>query len=297
MTDSGVRQENQTAGEGINRLTIISIASVAWILFVVLHEVIGHAAVAAALGEDVRGLATTTAHIHDFYNIDHVAARIGEWGFRAVCAGGAVLNFVTAFAAIMMLTCKRLTDPAVRYFLWLFATVSIVQQAFWMTILPFTGLGGDWVAFLNNLRPSFLWKSALTLLGVTLFFAGIKLPFSKWRPVLPADTKPKRQYIRRLTLEPIAVAFMLQLLSVLFAPLSWSRYGLAVTVATFVPLGIWLAVMMRSRRWPVAEGANSTIRIDLKIGWIAAALILTVLFVAWLGPGIGSFEGHPQYNG
>jgi hypothetical protein len=297
------RVEEQPAGSAgatkceVDTLATMAVGVIAWIAFAVLHEVVGHAGVAAILGEDVRGLATTTAHIHDFYEIDSVTDRIGEWGFRLVCAGGFLMNFFTALLALVLLASGRVKSPSFRYFLWLFSTVSIVQQSFWMTVLPFSGLGGDWVAFLEGLDPAVTWKIILTAIGLTLFVVGMKLPFHLWHPILPIEAQTRRRCIRRLTLVPMAAAFVVQSLSVLWAPLSWSRYGMLITIATFLPIGIWLLVVSKFRRWPTAQSPDSTLRIGREASWLTAAIVLSILFIAWLGPGIGSFEGHPQYVG
>lgn len=291
MTDDKALSANPM----INGATVISVGLVVWALFVVLHELIGHAGIAAIQGEDVRGVATTTAHIHDFYEPSHVSSRIGYWGFRSVCAGGALMNYVTAGVALLLLASTKVRRPSMRYFLWLFASISIVQQSFWLAVQPFLGLGGDWIAFLNGLHSPLLWKTLLTATGIALFFLGIMLPLRLWRPALPSDRR--KWAVWKLAGLPLAAAFVMQLASVFWAPLSWSRYGVIVTVLTFVPLGIWLVIIRRSTRWSEGADRDTRFTIPFHAGWVAAAFVMAVLFVALLGPGIGSFEGHPQFEG
>jgi len=98
--------------------TIVAISIVAWSLFAVLHEIVGHGGSALLLGERVQGAVTTTVHIIDFYDLNHVTGRIGWWGFRAVAAAGTFVNLVTGIIALFLLRSKKITRPSIRYF-WL----------------------------------------------------------------------------------------------------------------------------------------------------------------------------------
>jgi hypothetical protein len=281
-------------GVTLSCASIAAIGVVAWIVFAVLHEVVGHALVASLLGEQVNAVSTVTAHIDDFYEIDNVAARIGAWGFRLVCAGGALVNLLSAGFALLLLASARIQDSAVRYFLWLFSSICIVQQSFWITVQPFAGLGGDWVAFLNGLEPLIAWKAGLTGTGLMLFILGVWLPTKVWQPNFTSDRATVRSSVKRLTIIPILVSFAVQLLSMQWLPLTWSRYGVLFAIATFLPLVIWIFAV---NRMSLPENSRATFRLPLAPGWIVVALVLIALFVVWLGPGIGSFEGHPQFSG
>ena len=273
--------------------TIVAVSGVAWTVFASLHEIVGHGVVAMLLGERVVGAVTTTVHIVDFYDAERAAARIGWWGYRAVAAGGTVVNFVSAALALAALGSPRVRSPATRLFLWLFASLGLFQQAFWLAVMPFAGLGGDWVAFFLELRPALPWKIAVTVSGVALLVCGVRCPFSLWKPVLAADPSVRRRQRLLLTVLPISIAFAVQALSVVGSPLAGGRHTWIVTVFSFLPLLLWLAVVNRPGPWGREEREGEPTAIAASPAWIIAGAVTLVLFVFVLGPGVGSFEGHP----
>jgi hypothetical protein len=276
--------------------TVIAISIFSWSLFAVLHEVVGHGVSAILLGEKLLGAVTTTVHIDDFYDLDHVASRIGWWGFRTVAATGSLVNFITGALAIILLRSERITSPTTRYFLWLFATISIVQQAFWLAVMPFAGLGGDWTAFFVELEPAVLWKAGVTAIGIFLLWAGYQLPIRQWMPAIRGDRNERWAQIRRLTIVPILAAFIFQMLSILWSPLEGPRHTTIVSVFSFIPLFLWL-IPANLVRWPEAPSSSEIFHLNRSKVWLVIGLIALVLFVFVLGPGIGSFTGHPSYGG
>jgi hypothetical protein len=273
----------------------MAIATVAWTLFAFLHEVVGHGGAAILLGETVRGVLTTTVHIEDFYELDHVTGRIGWWGFRTVAAAGTGVNFVTAALALLLLDSGSITQPAVRYFLWLFATISLFQQAFWMAVMPYTELGGDWTAFFVELEPSEAWKIGVTSAGVLLLGTGYFLPSRVWNTSLGVDRGERRRCMRVLTVLPILTAFGVQMLSVIRSPLSGSRHTTIVSLFSFIPLVLWL-LLVNSIDKPGIQSDHDRFRLDRSNAWVAAGVAAFLLFVLVLGPGVGSFEGHPDFG-
>jgi hypothetical protein len=265
-------------------------------LFAVLHEVVGHGVSAILLGEKLLGAVTTTVHIDDFYDLDHVASRIGWRGFRTVAAAGTFVNFITGAMAILLLRSRRITAPATRYFLWLFATVSIIQQAFWLAVMPFAGLGGDWTAFFIELEQGVFWKAGVTVIGILLLWAGYQLPIRQWKPVLGNDKNERRHQIRRLTIVPILAALVVQFLSILWSPFEGPRHTTIVSSFSFIPLFLWL-IPVNLIRWPEAPLSSEIFHLNRSKVWLVIGLIALVLFVFVLGPGVGSFTGHPSYGG
>lgn len=282
--------------KSIHLLTVAGVASIAWCSFAFIHEVFGHGGSATFLGEKVLGAVSTTVHIDDFYDLISVAERIGWWGFRFVAAAGTVLNFFTAGIALFLLGWPRISNPATRYFLWLFSTISIFQQAFWMAVMPFASLGGDWTAFFIELEHQLLWKIGVTLTGVILIWVGIYLPFKLWNYNWGETKQIRVTSIRKLVYLPILYLFILQLLSVCWSPLEGPRHTTIVSVFTFIPIWLWIPVI-RFVQLPRASSVNVNSGIPSNLLWLVAGLIVAILFVAVLGTGIGSFVGHPDYPG
>lgn len=274
--------------------TIIAISIVSWSLFAVLHEIVGHGGAAIILGEKVQGAVTTTVHITDFYDLGHVTERIGWWGFRIVAVAGTFVNFFTGTLALILLGSKRITKSSIRYFLWLFASISIFQQAFWLAVMPFAGLGGDWTAFFIELEPSVVWKSGVTILGIVFLWIGVYLPLRLLKPFGELGTIDYRGLVRKATIIPIIAAFIIQMLSVLLSPLSGPRHTTIVTIFSFIPFVLWL-VIVNLIHWPRTSSTMEMIPLNRSNTWLMAGFIAFILFVVVLGTGVGSFTGHPDY--
>lgn len=274
--------------------TIVAISIVTWSFFAVLHEIVGHGGAAILLGEKVQGAVTTTVHITDFYDLGHVTDRIGWWGFRMVAAAGTFVNFITGAVALLLLRSRRVTQTSMRYFLWLFASISIFQQAFWLAVMPFVGLGGDWTAFFIELEPSIIWKSGVTILGLVFLWIGYYLPLRLLKPFGKIARTDYRRLVRKMTIIPIIVAFIIQILSVLWSPLSGPRHTTIVSVFSFIPFVLWL-VLVNLIHWPHTPLSMEIIRLNRSDTWLMVGFIAFILFVVVLGTGVGSFAGHPDY--
>jgi hypothetical protein len=274
--------------------TIVAISIVAWSLFAVLHEIVGHGGSAILLGENLQGAVSTTVHLTDFYDLDHVTGRIGWWGFRTVAAAGTFVNLLTGIIALLLLRSKHITQSPLRYFLWMFASISIFQQAFWLAVMPFLSIGGDWTAYFIRLEPSYIWKSGITILGLILLWIGLYLPIRLFNPFGELAINNSRSLVRRVTLIPMVAAFIIQFLSVLWSPLSGPRHTIIVSIFSFIPLIIWL-ILVNLIRWPHTPLSAGVFPLDRSNVWLIFGVVSFYLFVFVLGTGIGSFTGHPSY--
>ena len=291
MTSSPSHEE-----KSLDLPTIMATSVVAWVLFATLHEIVGHGVAALLFGEQLRGVVSTTVHIADFYALDRVAARIGWWGFRTVAAGGTAINFATGTLALLALASRKIDHPAHRYFLWYFATISFLQQAFWLAVMPFAALGGDWTAFFIELEPSTLWKCGVTVTGAALLWIGYWLPIRLWRPSISDERRKRRRDIRHLTVVPVVTTFVVQLLSITWSPLEGPRHTTIVSIFSFIPQFLWL-IPVNLIRWPVPQRTACALPTARSLGWVVAGIGAFVVFVFVLGTGIGSFEGHPDFAG
>jgi len=285
---------NNSTNQKVHLSTIAAISIVTWSLFAVLHEILGHAGAAFLLGEDVRGAVSTTVHIADFYNLNSVSNRIGWWGFRFVAAAGTLINLSTGLIALLLLKSKQITQTSTRYFLWLFASISIFQQGFWLTVMPFAALGGDWTAFFIELDHNKLWKIGVTIAGAFLLWFGYHMPLYRFWSRYKVSKTVSRSLKAQFSIVPILVAFITQLLSVMWSPLNGPRHTTIVSIFSFIPLILWL-IPINLIQWPHSPSAMEMFQLKRSNSWILAGFVAFFLFVVLLGTGIGSFSGHPDY--
>lgn len=261
--------------------TLIALSAVAWALADVLHEVVGHAGAAMLLGVPVKAVSTTTAYIAG----DQIHS-LGD--VRTINAAGTVVNLVTGGVALLALRSPRVTSSASRYFLWLFATFSLIVVT--LNLL----MGGDWSDVTSGLERRGLWRAGIVAAGMLVAVAGYALPLRLWMP----DLRENRRVQLKITAIPVAVIIVVQTLSVAGSPFvrqPWDsgQNALATVVALAFFFGLWLALVNVVQRPRSTEPVES-IQMTRSKTWLALALIVFLLFVAVLGPGLGPLEDDPR---
>lgn len=260
--------------------TLIAVSTVAWALVDVLHEVVGHVGSAVLLGIPVNAV-STVGTFRD--TIDSL------WASRTYLASGTVVNFVTGGLALLALRSRMVMSAASRYFLWLFAMISLM----WVPANLIAG--GDWMsfAFSFGLEPFGLWRAGIVAAGMLMAVVGYVLPLRLWMP----DLRENRGLQLKITAIPVAVFIAVQMLSMVPNPFAalpiggsiWWNTGpranaLVLLIAT--PSALWLARVNLVQRPRSAEPVES-IRLTRSTTWLAAGLIMFVIFVAVLRPGLG----------
>lgn len=269
--------------------TLIAIAVVAWTAFALLHQVVGHAGVAVLLGEQVKGVSSTTWNMADPW--ESVIERVGVWGFRSIVVGGPAVNFITGALALLLLRADWVDRSSMRYFLWFFATISFLLQAPRSMVVGVLEPGSDFWLFTRGLEPSAPWVIGVVIVGLLLTWVGYYCPLRLWMP----STSGGRQVLGAVTVIPVLVAFVIDLLSVLSSPLLTLPASDFVpfldSVFRFAPLFLWL-VLVTLVPWPRSSAPLEDLRLRQSRAWLVAGLIASFLLIAVFGPGIGSFEGY-----
>src|SRR5437867_5545913 len=143
-------------------LTVIAIALVAYSASGVLHEAVGHGGACVALGG--KPLVLSSVHFECDEKSMSALAR------RCVSAAGIVANFV---AGLLALVAFKFTNPVHKphtaYFLWLFATLTLLMGAGYFL---FSGVGniGDWADVASGTVSPFIWRPAMAVLGGAVYF-------------------------------------------------------------------------------------------------------------------------------
>ncbi len=161
--------------------------------------------------------------------------------------------------------------------------------------MPFTALGGDWAAFFIQLEHLLIWKTGITIIGIALLWVGIRIPKRFWAPAFNQEPAKMRRQVRTLTAVPLLSALFAQSLSVFWSPFSGPRHTWIVTIFSFFPMIIWFLILNRRKLWGICRAGEKEFTLERSYGWILVGIIMFILFVVILGPGIGSFDGHPYY--
>lgn len=268
----------------IDTLTLIAIAIIAWSSANILHEVVGHAGASALLGIPVRAVSTTTMYI-EWGQIENATQN------RIIHAGGVVINLVTGIIALCFLASGKITHSELRYFLWLFATISftIVSMNLVSTIL--IG-GGDVSEFLRELKNQETWKIIILGTGIILTILGYILPLRFWMPNLIDN----RGALLKITIIPVLTIIVVQSLSVVGSPfsrLSPEYNHLLASVFAYFHFILW-AVLVNVLPFPRSKLPIESIELPRSNLVIGIGIIVGIFFVAILGPGLGPLKEDPR---
>jgi hypothetical protein len=258
--------------------TIIAIAIVAWTAATMLHEVIGHGSVCLLVGGQAQAVSTTELYCRNVLGAQ----------YRLVASAGSLANLLGALICFGLIRVVPRWPPTLYYFLWLFMSTNLFHAGSYMLIGPFTGYG-DWAYVIQGFQPELLWKLVLTALGYGICVLGMRLAaMPAWGALLGDDPSQRRHRMQTLTRVPLATALVINLLAGLLSPL---QLRWVLTTSLLAPLALlWLVNLPR---WLKSASPLSAVRLKKNMTWWILGAIFCIFFIAVLGPGLGSFSGHP----
>ncbi len=249
-------------------LTICAISLISAMLADVLHEGLGHAALALLTGTQSGVLSTV--------------AWSSAVDSRLVAAGGTLVNLAAAFVFWIALRSLKQASVEIRFFL-------LTSLAFNL----FTGTGyfffsgvtnfGDWAVVIAGMHPYWLWRTLLVVIGMPAYYGAVLLVgIGLVRYVGVPRDEPRR--LRKLTFIPYFSAALILAAGGLLNPIGiqlvWQS---ALPGAAGADCGLlWLRYYIPKGTVPERglEGINRS------YPWIAVAAILALVFVFLLGRGI-----------
>jgi hypothetical protein len=249
-------------------LTVVAISLVAEMLSDVVHEGLGHAAVAFLMGAKSGVLSTV--------------AWSSEGDSRLVAAGGTLANL--AAGLVFWIVLRRVTRASVRLRFFLLASVAFNLFAgtgyfFFSGVTNF----GDWAAVIDGLPAHWLWRSLLVVVGIGSYFGAVLVVGTGLVRYVGVARNDLRR-LRKLTWIPYFSAVVLLSVAGLLNPigiqLMWQS---ALPAAAGAHSGmLWL--MYCIPRGTVPERGSEGI--GRSYAWIVVAVGLSLAFILVLGRGI-----------
>jgi hypothetical protein len=261
----------------IDRPTLVAIAVVAYALANLVHEGLGHGGACLLAGG--RPLALSAIHFEeDPGTLDAV-------GEKWLAAGGTIANVAVGVLALVALRAARRAPSAGRYFLWLLMTVNLLQAAgYWL----FSGLGnvGDWAGVIEGFSPHWAFRLGLALVGLAAYVGVVVLSLRELAPFLGSGTDRLRRAVT-LTVIPYLAGGLLYVAAGLPNPVGWMLVLISAAAASFGGTSAlaWMAQLLRNEARFSPQGGEAP-SIPRSLPWLAAGVVVTLLFVGVLGPGV-----------
>jgi hypothetical protein len=256
--------------------TVAAIAVIATVIANVIHEGLGHGGMCAATGGQALALST----VHFECSVEP----------RLVAAGGTLANLI--FGALFWAAARVVKQGASwRFFLWLLMTFNLFDAGGYFL---FSGIGnfGDWAAVVAGWQPAWAWRMGLIALGVvTYFFWFVPLSLRELRPFLGRDAQIRVRRARRLMLASYFTAGILSCVAGALNPVGPLLILVSAAASSFGGHSglAWMWTLLAGPRIPSSE--LQLPEIERSRGWMVAAVILGVAFIAGLGPGVKFHSG------
>jgi hypothetical protein len=259
-------------------LTVIAVAVVTHaVAVVVVHEGLGHGGACLLVGCRPELLTTM-----QFQGDERT---VSSAGVRIIAAGGTLANLVAAIIAVALLRRKRDRVNAGAFFLWLFATLNLLQASGYLLYSGASNIG-DWAVVVRGFTPSWMWRGALTLLGGITYWLVTRWAMGQLGRRLRVPGIARVAEANRYTLTAYAVGALLALAGGVFEP------GGALIVLISAVAGslggasglVWGPQLLRDSR--LGEPPEPPLRVTRDSRWIVAGAVVAVVFVFVLGRGV-----------
>jgi hypothetical protein len=258
--------------------TVSSIAVVVYALASLLHEGIGHG-VACSL---VHGVPVRLSSLQFTCGLP-LNAPMAE---RIVAAGGTVATLLGGTVALLLYQFVRL-PASLRYALWLFAAVNLMQG---LGYFLYSGVfdTGEWATVLGGLELRWLWRIGFVVGGLALYVALTRLLFWQIEPFV-GEARPRRyENALRLATRAYLVGGGLAIIAGAFNPAGLELVMVSAVAAAFVGTSglAWGPQMLKGTRTPSAKLEEPVILVRRSRAIVAIAITIGLLFIAMMGPGL-----------
>ena len=249
--------------------TVASISVIAFAVANVFHEGIGHGGACVLNG----GQPLVLSSVHFECGIEN----------RWIAAGGTIINFVVAVICWITLHVVR-NKPRLRYWLWLSMTVNLLQGGGYFL---FSGVGniGDWAYIIKGLSPAWIYRVALSVLGIVTYLLFVWFSLSELVPFTGKAQPDRWQRAKALNLLPYFVGGALYTIAGMFNPVGMVLVAISAAAASFGGTS-GLAWMWQIPRGKPAADTKPPEPIERSFGWMFAAAITAIVYIVVLGPGV-----------
>jgi hypothetical protein len=249
-------------------LTVTAISLLAAMLADVLHEGLGHAALALITGTQ-SGMLTTVAWSSALDS-------------KLVAAGGTLANLAAGIVFWIALRSAKQASVQLRFFLLTSAAFNLFAGTGYFFFSGVTNFG-DWAVVIAELPAHWLWRTLLVIVGMAAYYISILVVGIGLVRYVGVPRAEQRR-LRKLTLIPYFSAALLLAAGGLLNPIGiqlvWQS---ALPGAAGAHSGLlWLRYYIPRKTVP-ERGSEG---IGRNYGWIIVAAILSLVFIFVLGRGI-----------
>ena len=249
-------------------LTICAISILAAMLASILHEGVGHAAIALATGTK-SGLLTAVAWS-------------SESDSKLVAAGGTLVNLAAGAVFWAVLRGSRKLSITTRYFLLISTAFNLFDGTGYFFFSGVTDFG-DWARVIEGMQSHWGWRLVLFTVGVATYYGSVILVGQGYVRDLGVGLEDSAR-LRRLSLLPYISAIVIVGLAGLLNPISkllvWQS-ALPATAGAHSGL-LWFRYYVPKKTAP----RDSPESIERSYRWICTGIVSALIYIIVLGHGV-----------
>ena len=264
--------------------TVAAIAVVVDVSTTLIHEGLGHGVACLLMG--CKPLLLTSMQFQGDEQL------LSSFAVSVISAGGSVANAAAGMLAIMLLRRNRERPRTGWFFLWLFATVNLLQAAGYPLYSGVSNIG-DWAVVIRQLRPVWLWRVLLILVGACAYWAVTRWAIGRLGQHLSASPPERVAEAYRYTLVAYGTGALLSVAAGLFEPGGLMLVlisGLAASLGGTSALA-WGPQLLHDPR--LGMPTELELRVTRDVRWIVIAALVAIAFIFGLGPGIPRRDAGP----
>jgi hypothetical protein len=260
-----------------DRPTLIAVSALAYVLAAALHEQLGHAAACVLLGSHPLALGAFYVNCED--------SLLSSVNVRMVALAGPLVSLGTGIACFLLLRGMRAQARVGWYFTWLLGSLGFMMAAGYPLFSGISGigdLGTEPDAALHGVHPEWLFRVALTLLGIFAYVGVAVLAARTIGPRVPGSGTARIRTARMIALTSYLSGIVVYLAIGLLNP-----YGFVIvaTSALASSMGgasgfLWMMQLLDRNR----EVAPPGLLFARSWGWIGAAAATTLAYAIVFGP-------------
>ena len=260
-----------------DRLTVIALSALAYVVATGLHEHLGHTTACILLGGHPSELGA-------FY-VDCTYGAMSSISIRLVALAGPVVSLLLGLVSFFILSRRSLHSSTGFYFVWLLGSIGLMATTGYLLFSGLTGIGDFGTAadgVLYQASPEWLWRTVFTLAGIASYFLIIYWAVRLLDPRIAGLDRARIRFARGLAntsyLTGAVVSIGIGLLNphgFVIVAISSAASSLGATSGL-----LWMMQLLDRER----EVPGPGLVIPRSWRWIATCLLVTVGYALILGP-------------
>lgn len=260
-----------------DRLTLIAISSLAYVVAVALHEHLGHAAACVLLGSHPTEMGA-------FYvNCDN--SRLSSLAIRLHALAGPAISLATGLVSFRILRRLHAEAAAAFYFTWLLGSIGFMTAAGYVLFSGVSGIGDLGTTsdgIFHGASPEWAWRGALAVCGLIAYMRVVRLSLRTLEPRLSGQGPSRVRCARATTLTSYWVGAVVYLAVGVLNP-----YGLVIVATSAIASSmggtsglLWMIKLLDGNLTVPGPG----LYFGRSWAWIAVASAITLTYAVVLGP-------------